>query len=58
MDILILEHLENIHRYLMWCSRQNSKMAPRLLPPGGHFLHKTLTFSMGRRLEYDGMSHR
>lgn len=36
---------QNIHGYLMWCGRQDSKIAPRLLPPGGHFLHKTLTLS-------------
>lgn len=46
MDILIFEHLENIHRYSMWCSRQNSNMAPKLLSPGGHFLHRTLPWSV------------
>ena len=42
VGILIFEHLENTHSYLMGYSRQNSKMTPGFLPPGGHFLHKTL----------------
>ena len=48
MVMLVFEHLDNIHGYMMWSSRQNSKMAPRLLPAGGYFLHKALPLSMGR----------
>jgi len=51
MDMLIFEHLDNIHGHMMWGSRQNSKIAPRLLPPGGHTLHKTLSLSMDRKVE-------
>lgn len=37
VDMLVFEHLDDTQGS---CSRHNSKIGPRSLPPGGHTLHK------------------
>ena len=54
MDIEAFDHLVNIHPYMIRCGWKNSKMAPRLLLPGGCFLPKTFTLRVVKGLNRMG----